>query len=231
MKISPPVQRVLDSADHAVRELRRSDWQCAETSATALAMQLTLAALIYGGCMGTFRATLGADGALLQILYSALKTPLMLVGATLLTIPCVYVASSLLGLRREFGPALRNFLVGQAALATVLLALAPVVLLGYASTPDHRQALLFNAIAFAIASLAGQALLRRRFRALPAPPAKRRALLAVWLIVYWLVAIQLAWRMRPFVGSADLPVTFFRTQSGDDNAYVQAFKLLGSLFN
>ena len=44
-----------------------------------------------------------------------------------------------------------------------------------------------------------------------------------WAALYVFVAIQLAWVLRPFVGSPTLPTRFFREEAWD-NAYVVVAK-------
>jgi hypothetical protein len=56
--------------------------------------------------------------------------------------------------------------------------------------------------------------------ALVARNPRHRIGLAAWLLLYMFVAIQLAWVLRPFVGSPELPTGFFR-QEVWGNAYVQ----------
>jgi MFS family permease len=36
----------------------------------------------------------------------------------------------------------------------------------------------------------------------------------VWIIIYALVGAQMGWVLRPFIGSPDVPFTFFRDRSG-----------------
>ncbi len=47
-----------------------------------------------------------------------------------------------------------------------------------------------------------------------------------WLTVYTIVAIQMAWLLRPFVGAPVLDVTFIRPEAWD-NAYVKVLQMIG----
>ncbi len=209
--------------------LRRAPWttQTHETPGTLLRLAAHLAgfAFFYGATMGTFRLIAGQDEWLKQMLYSALKVPILLSGSFFIGLPSFFVLSTLLGLRRDFGESLRALVAAQAGLAIVLAALAPLTLLWYASSADYKNALLFNGVMFAVASLAAQYLLRSYYRPLIARNPRHRQLLVAWGCIYVVVAIQLAWLLRPFVGAPMAPVEFLRPEAWD-NAYVMVARLV-----
>jgi hypothetical protein len=63
------------------------------------------------------------------------------------------------------------------------------------------------------------------------PPVERPAsmtLLYVWIMLFGFVGTQLAWTLRPFVGSPDRPFEIFREIDG--NFYVDIVRTLGGLF-
>lgn len=180
---------------------------------------------LYGMAMGTFRAIGGHSQWLLQIVFSAAKVPLLLTVAFVISLPSFFVLNTLLGLRRDFAQALRAIVATQAGLAVVLASLAPLTVFWYASSADHNQALLFNGAMFAIASLSAQWLLRQYYRPLVARNARHRWILWGWLAVYTLVAIQMAWLLRPFVGAPTLDVAFVRPEAWD-NAYVKVLEMI-----
>lgn len=78
---------------------------------------------------------------------------------------------------------------------------------------------------FAAASLSSQWLLRGYYAPLVARNPRHRKLLWAWTGIYALVAIQLAWLLRPFIGSPGRPVTFVREEAWD-NAYVMVLQLV-----
>jgi hypothetical protein len=175
--------------------------------------------------MGTFRGLTGQDQWLRQIIYSGLKVPLLLCTSFVLSLPSFFVLSTLLGLRRDFAESVRAIVAAQAGLAIVLASLGPLTLFWYASSTDYNWALLFNGLMFAAASLAAQHLLRGYYRPLIQRNARHRQMLACWGAVYVLVAIQLAWLLRPFIGSPGREVEFLRPEAWD-NAYVVVGRLI-----
>jgi hypothetical protein len=183
--------------------------------------------LVYGGVMGSFRALAGQSQWPLQIFYSAVKVPLLLTVTFVISLPSFYVLNSLLGLGRDFIPAVRALIAAQAGLAIVLASLAPLTLAWYASSARYNHALLFNGAMFAVASTAAQWLVRGYYRPLVQRNRRHGRLLWCWLVVYTMVAIQMAWLLRPFIGSPERPVQFLRDDPWD-NAYEYVARLVWS---
>jgi hypothetical protein len=180
--------------------------------------QLILFGLLYGAAMGSFRGLVSQSQWLRQIIYSAVKVPLLLTATFLISLPSFYVLNSLLGLRRDFASAVRALVAAQAGLAIVLASLAPFTLVWYASSSKYNQALLFNGAMFAIASVAAQWLVRGYYRPMIASNPRHRLVLWCWLFIYTLVGIQMAWLLRPFIGAPAFDVQFLRPDPWD-NAY------------
>ena len=180
--------------------------------------------LLYGSAMGIYAVVIGFPEAwprLQQSLYSGLKVPLLLLVTFGLSLPTFFVLHSLLGLRSDFTEAVRTLLRAQAVLAVVLASLAPLTVFWYISDTGaeaYQRAILMNATVFGFASATAQVQVRREYRALIARNRRHRGMLWAWLGLYAFVGIQMGWVLRPFVGSPDAPVQFFRSGAWD-NAY------------
>src|SRR4051812_49094791 len=194
---------------------RSDDWR---RVVVLLVGQLVAFSLLYGGAMGSYRATLGKAQWLEQIAISGVKVPLLLSVTFVISLPSFYVINSLLGLRRDLAASIRALVAAQAGLAIVLASLAPFTLLWYASSRSYSEALLFNGAMFAIASFSAQWLVRRYYRPLVAHNPRHRLVLWCWIGVFTLVGIQMAWLLRPFIGSPYADVQFLRDDPWD-NAY------------
>ncbi len=216
--------RLIECADDI---LRRRGWAARPVESGRALVRLAAAVLgfgmLYGTAMGVFGGVLGDRK--WQVLYSAVKVPFLLLVTFLIGLPSFLVLNTLFGLRRDWGEAVRAVLAAQAGLAIVLAALAPFTLLWYASSADYEAALLFNGLMFAVASLAGQWLLRGYYRPLIQRNPRHRGMLALWLGIYVFIGIQMAWLLRPFVGDPGLPVQFFRHE-GFGNAYEVVARLI-----
>ncbi|GMU64166.1 MAG: hypothetical protein AMXMBFR36_04400 [Acidobacteriota bacterium] len=185
----------------------------------------SLARIVAGGAL--YGAALGSWHGPRLALYTALKLPLLLVATALATAAFQGLIGRALGLRLGAGAALRLSLRGYATTALLLGSLAPVALLFVASAPPpgtdgrtaHNLLYLTHTSLVAACGLAGLATLRRELGA--AAPSRRAARIALvaWVTASALVGGELAWALRPFVGSVYEPVAFLRIDALDGNVY------------
>lgn len=185
-----------------------------------LALLVACGGVVYGLAMGSFGVRA------LQALFSATKVPILLSLATLVCLPNFYVVNTLLGLRDDFAAACRGVFAAQATLAVTIASLSPVTLVLYASSADYDLAIVGNGVAFLVGTVAGQVTLQRHYRALIALNPRHRLGRFAWVVLYVFVAIQLAWVLRPFVGSPNIPTRFFREDAWS-NAYVVVLEAAG----
>jgi hypothetical protein len=177
---------------------------------------------IFGGIYG---AIMGAPAGWLQVLYSAIKVPILLTVTFALSVPSYFILSSLAGLRADFPEAIRAIAAAQAGLSLTLASLSPFTALWYLSCTNYNTNILFNGLMFAVATAAAQTLIRRFYRPLILRNSRHRTLRNIWMFVYSFVAIQMAWTLRPFVGNPNLPTHFFR-HGAWGNAYVFVANLM-----
>lgn len=166
--------------------------------------------IAYGAVMGSFGGISGERA--LQVLYSAIKVPMLLLVAFLLSMPSFFVLNTLLGLRSDFLQATAALISAQAALTIVLASLAPLTAFWYASWSAYESAVLFSGVMFAIAGAAAQIVLRRLYRPLIERRPRHRVMLRLWMVIYAFVAVQMAWVLRPFIGAPTGPTRFFREE-------------------
>lgn len=183
------------------------------TGITTRVILTILCGMIYGAALGSFAERP------LQIVFSAIKVPMLLAVTFTIALPSFFVFNTIFGLRSDFRDVLRALIGGQAGLTVVLASLAPYTLLWYASSGSYLGAQLFNGGMFAIATLAAQRMIRKLYRPLIARDSRHRWLLMLWLVIYTFIAVQMAWVLRPFIGSPGNPVQFFRADSWG-NAYL-----------
>ncbi len=182
---------------------------------------------LYGAILGSWSA--GGDGRFALIPYSAIKVPLVVLATTCVCLPGYFVLSTVLGLRSDFPIALSAIAAGQAGVALALASLAPLTRVAYISGIGHNQALVLAAAMFALATLAGAAVMLRRYRPLLAKTRRHRLMLGAWVTMYIFVGIQMGWMLRPFVGTPGMPVTFLR-QEPLSNAYVAVANIVVQSF-
>jgi hypothetical protein len=219
------VLAALGRADALIKDLGRPR-EAVPGAWWAMALLVLVAGPVYGAFMGSFRIESGDR--LPMVFYAAAKVPLLIFVTTAVCLPGFFVLNTVLGLRPDFGRAIRAILAGQAGLTVALASLGPLTRMAYISGADHRQALLFNAAMFTVATAVGHIVMLRRYRWLMADPVsggRHRIMLWAWVALYAFVGIQMGWMLRPFVGNPSMPVAFFRDEPFS-NAYLFVINLI-----
>ncbi|MFO1499244.1 MAG: hypothetical protein U1G07_12760 [Verrucomicrobiota bacterium] len=182
----------------------------------------------YGTVMGSFGG-IGTEHTW-QMLYSAAKVPLLLLGTFVLCLPSFFVFNTVAGLRQDFREAAGALISAQAGMTIVLCALAPFTAVWYLSVSNYSAAVLFNGLVFGGASLTTTAILRRNYRRLIERNSRHRLLLRTWSVLYIFVGIQLGWVLRPFVGHPGTAVQWFRPDAWG-NAYLAVLHHMSGLIS
>ncbi len=186
----------------------------------ALVAVMTGGAALYGAVLGTWRGEA-------QVAYAAVKLPLVLLVTSGLTMLFNYATAVSFGLRVRFAQvAVLSFLV-LAVAALVLGSLAPVVLFFTFSAPaptleartTHNLLYLLHTAVVALSGLTGMQVQWATLRRLAGERRKARWIHAAWLTSFALVGGEVAWALRPFVGSIYYPVAFLREDALDGNVY------------
>lgn len=190
------------------------------TIARALMVSVAGAAL-YGVALGSF------GGSPSQMLSSALKAPMLLLGTTALCFPAFYV----LQLTRAAHPLslVQALSVKAGALAATALwwGALSLPLSFLASTAQHYR--LAQVLALAVGATGGVVGMMRfkaqlEARCGPAAPGT----LAGYMAVFGVVGAQLSWFLRPFVGAPDQPFALVRGLEGNVFSFVFGALLGGS---
>ena len=181
---------------------------------------MSAGAAIYGAALGQWR---GGE----QIAYAAVKLPLVLVLTATLTLPFNWMSAWLLGLRVGFVQVAVLTFLALAAAAVLLASLAPVAWLFTVSAPPHSAAArathnllyLLHTALVAGSGLAGTAVLWRTLERLAGDRRRARRIFGAWIAGFALVGGEVAWALRPFVGSVYHPSAFLRSDALDGNVY------------
>ncbi len=162
----------------------------------------------------------------------ACKVPALFGLTLVVTAPSLYVFSALARSPLDFRATVRVLLAATVVTCAVLGSLAPVTAFFTFSTKSHPFLQVLNALLFTLAGLAGLATLRGSVREVFAagevPAAERRLAQRVflaWVVVYGLVAAQMAWILRPFVGAPGRDAALFRaTESNVFEGLLEALR-------
>ena len=187
-----------------------------------------------GAVMGATNLLQGSEMALwaklLMILFTAVKVPVLFLLAFAIVLPPIYVSNAFMGARLSFRVITAQMLAALAITATVLASMASVAFFFGLTTGSYDFIKLLHVLFFAYAGLAGMWCLAGFIRALSSSRERRltpTALFVVWLVLYGFVGTQLAWVLRPFVGSPDAKFQVFRERRS--NFYESVLESMKSL--
>jgi hypothetical protein len=182
------------------------------------------AAAIYGAVCGSW------NGARLSA-YVAIKLPLALLLTSAVTVALSWMMAALFGLPLRFGQVLVLTFLALAGSSLLLASLAPVAALFTIAAPapdqtartTHNLLYLMHTAFVGACGLAGTRVLWLAMLRLPAPRRRLHAVYLSWVLAYALVGSEVAWALRPFVGSIYQPVVFLRSDALAGNVFEFVF--------
>lgn len=178
---------------------------------------------LYGASMGTY-----AGG--LQIVFDAIKIPMLLLVAVLVSLPTYYVLNGILGGEMSLRQMAVLFMISITVMATMMMAFLPVTLFFMLTTPERTFAtyaftVLLNVFFFGIAGVTAVSYLLRGFSKIHGENKKWVPAMITGSGVLAFVGTQLAWVLRPYF---HLSTAFIAPPSG--NFYIAVVKLIARLF-
>lgn len=193
-------------------------------------------AACYGVVMGGTNWLQGQDTLPLNVefllmLITGIKVPVLYLLTLFIVVAPIYVSSTFVGSGISFSQMVALLLSSTAVMATTLASMASVAFFFSLTTTNYSFIKVLHVAFFAYAGLAGIAHLLRGFEEV-APGAKRTAtrwIFVLWLVLYMFVGTQMAWILRPFVGSPGMEFQVFREKSG--NFYENVFESVGNVFD
>ena len=191
----------------------------------ALAILCGLLASIYGVVMGSYNGPL-------QAIASGIKMPILFLFTAIICVPSLYTFNVLLGQRFRFLQTLALMVITLTTTSILLVSLAPIALFFTITTPENYQfLLLMHVCIFGLCGFYGVRYLYRgsAYIAFRMEQPLNNLLLRIWIVIYGIVGMQLAWRLRPFVGSQGMPFQILRDEV-DGNFYLAVWKSLLALF-
>jgi hypothetical protein len=188
---------------------------------------------------GVYGFTLGIWRAPLQSLYTAIKFPLVIfltcAGNALIN----GMLAQLLGTGLSFRQTSLAILMSFGIAATVLAGFSPITLFIWFNAPPlgsttailgHSTMLLSHVCAIALAGALANRRLLALLRQVTGRDTTAHTVLFSWLTGNLFLGAQLAWILRPFVGSPQLVVQFLRDDPLHGNFYEAVWRALRHLF-
>jgi len=195
---------------------------------------IILGAGLYGAAMGWWRDPQ-------QALFTAIKFPLIVLLTTVGNALLNGMLAPLLGLNIPFRQSFSAILMSFTITAAILGAFSPVMaFMIWNAPPMSPQSVsgatyslikLANVVVIAFAGTTGNVRLFQTLTRLGGSRAVTFRVLVAWLAGNLFLGSQLSWILRPFIGSPDLPVEFFRATALHGNFYENVFQTLQQIFN
>ena len=168
-------------------------------------------------------SSLGEPDAWKLPLLVAAKTPLLFILTLGICSLALYVLNLAFDIRLHFMPVMTTMSFGLAATGVMLGVLVPITGMFSVVTGDYHFMKVLHLLAFTLAGLYGVKILYRGLVRL-APEGSRGVgkLVFVYLVLYCIIGSQVAWTLKPYLGTPYLPATPpFRVEAG--NIYVSVF--------
>lgn len=178
---------------------------------------------LYGASMGTYVGGV-------QILFDAIKIPLLFLVSVFVSLPTYYVLNGILGGEMSLKQMAVLFMISITVMATMMIAFLPVTLFFMLTTPERTFAtyaftVLLNVFFFGISGVTAVSYLLRGFSKIHGENKKWVPAMITGSGVLAFVGTQLAWVLRPYF---HLSATFIAPPSG--NFYIALIELVARLF-
>jgi hypothetical protein len=187
---------------------------------------------LYGFTLGIWRAPL-------QSLYTAIKFPLLIFLTCAGNAVLNGMLAQILGSGLSFKQTSLAILLSFAIAAMILGGFSPITLFIWYNAPSlesknailgHSVMLLAHVCAIAFAGVMANRRLLDLLRKISGRNGTARAVLFSWLAGNLFLGAQLAWNLRPFIGSPTLAVQFFRDDPLRGNFYEAVWRAFRHLF-
>jgi hypothetical protein len=188
----------------------------------------------YGAAMGWWRDPQ-------QALFTAAKFPLVILLTTIGNSLINAMLAPLLGLNIPFRQSFCAIVLSFTAASAILGAFSPLIAFMVWNAPPispqivhsatYGSIKLINVVVIAFAGTVGNARLFQLLIQLGGSRAVATRVLCAWLAINSFLGSQLSWILRPFIGSPNLPVEFFRASALHGNFYENIFQSLQQILN
>jgi hypothetical protein len=184
-----------------------------------------LFSLLYGLVMGSYNG-------LLQSMVTGIKIPSLIILSLLICFPALFVIQYMIGSTMTLYQMINIILSGFIVFTTIILSFAPIVIFFMITSDNYAFMKLLHVTIFIFAGIFA---VKTIISGLTYSCEKKNIypklgmnIFKIWIIIFAFVSSQLAWNLRPFVGSRDLPFELFRAR--ESNFYVAVIQSIANLF-
>ncbi|MGB8489780.1 MAG: hypothetical protein WCE64_01855, partial [Bacteroidales bacterium] len=167
----------------------------------------------------------------LQSLVTGIKIPCLIVLSLLICFPALYVVQSMIGSTMTIYQMANIIFAGFFVFSTIALSFAPIVIFFMITSDSYSFLKLLHV---AIFTFSGIFTVKTIINGLKFSCEKKNiypklgmTIFKIWVVILAFVSSQLAWNLRPFVGSRDMPFELFRKHEG--NFYIAVIHSVSNL--
>ena len=182
--------------------------------------------LLYGIVMGAYN---GFE----QSLVTGVKVPCLIFLSILICFPALFVIQFMIGSTMSISQMANIIFSGFVVFSTIALSFAPIVIFFMITSNNYAFLKLLHVSIFIFAGIFA---VKTIINGLTYSCEKKNiyprlglTIFKIWIIIFAFVSSQLAWNLRPFVGSRDLPFELFRVRQS--NFYVAVIQSVADLFD
>ena len=224
MKTNPSIFKVFQHSDEYFELL--SDPGFSRKNVTRQVLFILLFSFLYGIVMGSYNGWM-------QSLVTGIKLPCLIFISLLICFPALFVIQYMIGSTMMIFQMANVILSGFIVFSTIALSFAPIVIFFMITSNNYAFLKLLHV---AIFTFAGIFAIKTIINGLTFSCEKKNiypklgmSIFKIWIIIFAFVSSQLAWNLRPFVGSRDLPFELFRAR--ESNFYIAVMQSVANLFD
>jgi hypothetical protein len=213
MKTNPSIFKVFQHGDDYFELL--SDPEFSRKNLAQQILVIFIFSLLYGIMMGSYNG-------FLQSMVTGIKLPCLIFLSLLICFPALFVIQFMIGSTMTLRQMANIILSGFLVFSTIALSFAPIVLFFMLTSNNYAFLKLLHVIIF---TFSGVFAVKTILSGLTFSCEKKNVyprlgmtIFKIWIIIFAFVSSQLAWNLRPFVGSKDLPFQWFRER--ESNFYI-----------
>jgi len=187
---------------------------------------ILLFSFIYGIVMGSYNG-------FLQSMVTGIKIPCLIFLSLLICFPALFVIQYMIGSTMTLYQMTNIILSGFVVFSTIALSFAPIVIFFMITSNNYAFLKLLHV---AIFTFSGIFAVKTIIDGLTFSCEKKNIypklgmkIFKIWVIILAFVSSQLAWNLRPFVGSRELKFELFRVK--DSNFYVAVIQSAAYMFD
>lgn len=223
MKTNQSIFKVFQHSDEYFEML--NDSESSRKYVIKQVLLILLFSFIYGIVMGSYNG-------LQQSMVTGIKIPCLIFLSLLICFPALFVIQYMIGSTMTIYQMANIILSGFFVFSTIALSFAPIVIFFMITSDNYAFLKLLHV---AIFTFSGIFAVKTIINGLSFSCEKKNIypklgmkIFKIWVVILAFVSSQLAWNLRPFVGSRDLPRELFRAR--ESNFYVAVIQSVAKMF-